>query len=121
MTKIIVDSNFIFSAILNVINRIGQVLLNGTGFYDFYAPKYLRNELWDHRDKVKKIGKFDDDQFIEVYELVLKNVRLLNHAVVPNFKYEQALELCEDVDFDDTSFIAFSLFLKCKIGQETKN
>lgn len=96
------DSNIIFSAILNVNSRIGQVLLNGNDFYDFYVPNYLRNEIWDHREKIKKIGRLNDDQFLEVYELVLKSVRLLSHSIVPKINYEQA-------------FIAFSLFLKCKI------
>lgn len=107
MTKIIVDSNIIFSAILNVNSRIGQVLLNGNDFYDFYAPNYLRNEIWDHREKIKKIGKLNDDQFLEVYELVLKSVRLLNHSIVPKINYEQALELCKDVDFEDTLYSIF--------------
>jgi predicted nucleic acid-binding protein len=37
MTKLIVDSNIIFSAILNVNSRIGQILLTSDKFYDFYA------------------------------------------------------------------------------------
>jgi len=38
MTKLIVDSNIIFSAILNVNSRIGQILLTYDNVYDFYAP-----------------------------------------------------------------------------------
>ncbi len=115
MTKIIVDSNIIFSAILNVNSRIGQILLTGQDFYEFYAPKYLRNEIWEHQEKIKKIGKFSDDEFLEVYELVLKNVTILNHSIAPKEKYFEAFDLCEDVDPADSAFVAFSLFLKCKI------
>lgn len=115
MTKIIVDSNIIFSAILNVNSRIGQILITGEGFYEFYAPKYLRSEIWEHQEKIKKIGKFSNDEFFEIYELVLKNVIVLNHSIVPNEKYRKAFELCEDIDPADTAFIAFSLFLKCRI------
>lgn len=115
MTKIIVDSNIIFSAILNVNSRIGQIVLTGQDFYEFYAPKYLRNEIWEHQEKIKKIGKFSDDEFLEVYELVLKNVTILNHSIAPKEKYLEAFDLCEDVDPADTAFVAFSLFLKCKI------
>lgn len=48
MTKLIVDSNIIFSAILNVKSRIGQILLTGEDFYEFYAPK-----IWEHQEKIK--------------------------------------------------------------------
>uniref|UniRef100_UPI00404A30D1 PIN domain-containing protein n=1 Tax=Flavobacterium sp. TaxID=239 RepID=UPI00404A30D1 len=45
MTKIIVDSNIIFSAILNVNSQIGQILLTSRHSYDFYSPKYVRDEI----------------------------------------------------------------------------
>ncbi|NJY61890.1 hypothetical protein HC174_03855 [Salinimicrobium sp. CDJ15-81-2] len=115
MTKIVVDSNIIFSAILNVNSRIGQILLTGQDCYEFYAPKYLRNEIWEHQEKIKKIGKFSDDEFLEIYELILKNITVLNHSIVPKEKYLEAFEWCEDVDPADSAFVAFSLFLKCKL------
>ena len=65
MTKLIVDSNIIFSAI----------------------------EIWEHQEKIKKIGKLNVDEFLEVYKLVLKNVTILNHSIVPKEKYLQAFEL----------------------------
>jgi predicted nucleic acid-binding protein len=52
MTKLIVDSNIIFSAILNVNSRIGQILLTSE-FYDFYSPKYVRIEILNHQEKLK--------------------------------------------------------------------
>lgn len=120
MTKLIVDSNIIFSAILNVNSRIGQILLTGESFYEFYAPKYLRSEIWEHKEKIKKIASLSNDDFFEVYELILKNVTILDHSIVPKENYLQAFELCENIDPADTAFVAFSLFLKCKFGLEIK-
>ncbi len=65
MTKLIVDSNIIFSAILNVNSRIGQILLTSEDFYDFYAPKYLRNEIWEHQEKIKEIGNLTRMNFLK--------------------------------------------------------
>ena len=45
MTKIIVDTNIIFSALLNVDSHIGQILIHGKDYYEFYAPEYIRFEL----------------------------------------------------------------------------
>ena len=115
MIKFIVDSNIIFSAILNINSRIGQIILTGNDFYEFYAPKYIRNEIWEHKEKIQKIGKLSSDDFLEVYEMVLKNITILNHSIVPKEIYIQSFELCEDIDPADTPFVAFSIFLKCKI------
>lgn len=115
MTKLIIDSNIIFSAILNVNSRIGQILITGEDFYEFYAPKYLRDEIWEHQQKIKKIGQLTTEEFQEVYELVLKNVRILNHSIVSKEKYRDAFELCKNIDPADSIFVAFSLFLNSKI------
>jgi predicted nucleic acid-binding protein len=115
MTKLIVDSNIIFSAILNTNSRIGQIILSGNDYFDFYAPKYLRDEILEHQGKIKKIANLNDEEFKEVYELILKNITILNHSIVPTSDYKIALDLCKDIDLADTAFIAFSMFLKCKI------
>ncbi len=49
MDRIIVDSNILFSAILNLNSNIGQILINGQEYYDFYSPKYVRTELLKHK------------------------------------------------------------------------
>jgi len=54
MDRIIVDSNILFSAILNLNSNIGQILINGQEYYDFYSPKYVRTELLRHKEKIKK-------------------------------------------------------------------
>lgn len=115
MIKLIVDSNIIFSALLNTNSKIALILLNGEDYYDFYAPKYLRSEIWEHQEKIKKLAKLDDKDFIEVYELVLKNITVLNHAIVDKNIYEEALELCKTIDVDDVPFVAFSKYLNCKL------
>ncbi|MFY8186862.1 MAG: PIN domain-containing protein [Flavobacterium sp.] len=115
MTKIIVDSNIIFSAILNVNSRIGQILLTSQHVYDFYAPKYVRDEIWNHQQKLKKISGLNDVEFIEVYELIVKNVTILDHSIAGKSSYKKAFELCKDVDIDDVPFVAFSVYLKCKL------
>lgn len=115
MNKLIVDTNIIFSAILNVNSRIAQILLTGERFYEFLAPKYIRTEIWDHHEKIKKITRLNNDEFQEVYELVLKNVTILNHSIVPKEDYQQAFKLCKDIDPADSPFVAFSLYLNCQI------
>ena len=44
MSKIIVDTNIVFSAFLNINSKIGQILINGVHQNEFYAPEYLRDK-----------------------------------------------------------------------------
>lgn len=51
MTKIIVDTNIVFSALLNTNSRIGQILINGKNYFDFYSPEYVRFEIFQHKKR----------------------------------------------------------------------
>ena len=115
MNKIIIDTNILFSALLNTDSRIGQILINGKRYYNFYAPEYIREEIIEHKDKIKTIAKLSDDDFIELYELILRNITILNHSLIPTNIYKKAENLCETIDLDDTIFVAVAEFTRGKL------
>jgi len=112
MTKVIVDTNIVFSALLNINSRIGQILINGKSHFDFYSPAYVKFEIFKYKKKIKSIGKLTDDEFLETYGLILKNITILNHSIIPVKIYENAELMCQDIDIDDTIFVAISDFMK---------
>ncbi len=112
MIKITVDTNVVFSALLNTNSRIAQILINGNKHFDFYSPAYVKFEIFKHKEKIKSIGKLTDDEFIETYGLILKNITILNHSIIPLDIYKNAELLCKDIDIDDTTFVAVSNFTK---------
>jgi predicted nucleic acid-binding protein len=112
MTKIIVDTNIVFSALLNTNSRIGQILINGKSHFEFYSPAYVKLEIFKHKEKIKSIGKLTDEEFLETYGLILKNITILNHSIIPTDIYRNAKIICKDIDIDDTIFVAVSVFTK---------
>jgi len=112
---IVVDTNVAFSTFLNVNSRIGQILLNGKKYYDFYAPEYIRSELIDHKDKIKSIGKLDEDRFVELFVLIMSNIKIFNHSIIPKAFYQNAYELCKDIDVDDTAFVAITDYVRGRL------
>ena len=64
--KIIIDSNIVFSAFLNINSSIGQILITGNNFYHFYAPNYIRTEIIEHREKIKKLAEISENEFLEI-------------------------------------------------------
>ncbi len=115
MTKIVIDTNIAFSALLNIDSRIGQILISGKRFYDFYAPTYIRLEIIEHKEKIKGIAQLSEDVFIELYELILHNITILDHSVIPDEIYYKAKGLCQSIDIDDTIFVAVTEFTKGKL------
>lgn len=115
MTRLVVDSNVIFSAMLNINSRIGQLLLNGSKHYDFFAPDYVRTEILEHKTKIQSISKQSDNEFVETYEMVLKHVFILNLSLIPNIFFEKAYALCKDIDPDDVPFVAVSEFVRGRL------
>ncbi len=115
MNRIIVDSNIVFSAMLNTDSRIGQILLRSDGLYLFFAPEYLKTEIILHKAKIMRLGKLDLAAFIEIYELILRNITVLSHNIVPVKVYKKAEALCQDIDINDTVFVALSDYIDGKL------
>jgi predicted nucleic acid-binding protein len=68
--RIIVDTNLVFSAILNTKGTIGDLFLNSGDTFAFYSCHYLWTEIDDHRDKLKKISKMTDKELSEIEHLI---------------------------------------------------
>jgi predicted nucleic acid-binding protein len=55
MKKIIVDTNIIFSCLLNSHGTIGDVIFNSEETFGFYSNEYMRFEIHKHWAKLKRI------------------------------------------------------------------
>lgn len=111
MKRIVIDTNILFSSILNINSKIAQIILNGFHHYDFYAPEYIREEIIEHKEKLCKIANLSDKAFLEIYELMLKHVIILDLQFFPEKYLNKAEELCHDIDIDDTPFVPLALYI----------
>ncbi|GAJ19295.1 unnamed protein product, partial [marine sediment metagenome] len=64
--KIIVDTNIVFSGILNQKSRIGKILISEQKYYNFYSCFYLQTELKNHYPKIAHIAKKSIDRIVEI-------------------------------------------------------
>ncbi len=72
------------------IGHYGQTLINEKYYFDFYSPEYVRFEIFKHKEKIKSFGKLTDNEFIEVYNLIQKNITVLNHSIIPTNIYKES-------------------------------
>lgn len=107
-----VDTNIIFSALLNSNGTIGDLLFNSDHFFEFYSPSYMRYEIEKHWVKLKKISKLSDENLLESKFLVFSKINLINEEIIPIKIWHNAEKIVEKIDIDDIDFVALTAFLK---------
>lgn len=114
MKHLVVDSNIVFSGILNTNSRIGQLLIKAPGAAVFYSCEFLQTEIRRHRSKLEKITKLSTEELDELESLVTQKIRFINETLLDEDILEQAESLAEDIDPDDAPFLALAMQLNAK-------
>lgn len=110
--KIVVDTNIIFSALLNTNGTIGDLLFNSDHLFEFYSPSYMRYEIEKHWVKLKKISKLSDENLLESKYLVFYKIDFINEEIIPTKIWQNSEKIVEKIDIDDIDFVALTAFLK---------
>ncbi len=118
--RIVVDTNIVFSAILNTDSRIAKILLQPKSKLNFYSTEQLLFEIDSHKDKIKKISKYSDTELSRATALITSKIRFINIKLLPKTAYLKAENLTKDVDIDDTEFVALAEYIKAKLWSGDK-
>ena len=105
---VIVDSNIVFSAILNTQSLIGDLLLNSQGLFKFRTCHFLTSEINEHWSKIKKVSKLSDDELQETRRIVYKNIDFIDERQIPKKFRLRGYELTKDVDVKDFVFVSLN-------------
>lgn len=112
MKKIIVDTNIIFSFLLNTRSSIGDLLFNEEGVFEFYSNEYMLYEIRKHWAKLKKISKLSDSELETAYDKLLARLTFINEALIPKSTWLQSEKIVAGIDPDDIDFVALTKYLK---------
>lgn len=110
--KIIIDTNIIFSVLLNTHSTIGDLLFNSDSIFKFYSCDYMRFEIENHWEKLKHISKLSDSELEESKFKVFSKINFINEELIPEKIWLDAEELVADIDIDDSDFVALAKYLK---------
>ena len=111
-TRVVVDSNVVFSALRSV-NRGFRRLLYLPA-YEFYAPKYLIVEIFEHKERLLTKAKAPPAEVYDYLDTVLQKIDFVSNDYISTAHYLEAYRLCKDVDEDDTPFLALALELNAQ-------
>ena len=100
--KVVVDTNIVFSALLNSNGTIGDLLFNSGKQFDFYSCGYMRHEIRRHWEKLGKISKLTEEQLQVAYTQVMARLKFINEEIIPAEVWRESEQLTQGVDLDDT-------------------
>jgi predicted nucleic acid-binding protein len=107
--KIIVDSNIIFSALLNQYSSISEMLFSKK--FDFVMPKYAYIELFKFKEKITKYSHHSEEEILEVLYKLLKNINIFDENMITTNTLKKAYQLVKDIDEKDIVFVALAIEL----------
>ena len=107
--NIIVDTNIVFSAILNANGTIGDLLLNSPDDFKFYSPEFMKDELTKYSDKLLKASKLKKHQLLESAYRIFSSIELISEEIIKNINWKHAFEITKNIDEKDTPFVALAI------------
>lgn len=109
MKPIIVDTNIIFSALINKHSKISSLLLNPS--HPLVMPKYGFVELFKHKEKIAKVSKHTSDEIIELLYELIRRIDIFDEHVISTTALQTAWSLVNDIDPKDMLFVALTIEL----------
>lgn len=113
--KIVVDTNIIFSALLNSNSNIGDIIFNSDKHFEFYSCAYMRYEIQKHWERLKKISKLTDEELQVSFTQVLSKLKFINEEIIPVETWVASEEITKGIDVDNTDFVALTKFLRATL------
>ncbi len=110
--KIILDTNIIFSALLNSNGTIGDIIFESENAFKFYSCDYMRYEIEKHWEKLKKISKLSEKDLQESLFRLFTKIHFIDENLIPQKIWVRAEKITSDIDIDDVDFIALTDYLK---------
>lgn len=112
MKKIIVDTNIIFSCLLNSQGTIGDIFFNSDKAFESFSNHYMVFEIHKHWNRLQKISRLTDLDLQISYEKMSAKLTFINEELIPQTDWKDAEKLVKEVDLDDIDFVALTKFLK---------
>lgn len=118
--NLVIDTNIVFSCLLNPKSIIGEIVLNYQDVIKFYAPNLLLDEIDRYSEKIEKYSKLNKSQLQICKSLLLNSIQFVSEDLISSNCWLNAFNLTENIDEDDTPFVALALQMKTKLWSGDK-
>jgi predicted nucleic acid-binding protein len=119
--RIIIDTNIIFSALVNSNGKIGELIFNSKKTFEFYGCEFLKTEITHHWEKLRSASKLSDHELTIAKDKLYQQIFFINQQVLNQETLLKAEKIVKDIDPDDTFFVALTLSLNGGLWTGDKN
>jgi predicted nucleic acid-binding protein len=109
MARVVVDTNIIFSALVNAQSAFAEILLRSD--HEFFVCEMALVEIFKHKDKIAQVSRLSDDDLARLYHILLKRITLYKEDLISTENRKAAYHFCRDIDASDTPHVALALEL----------
>lgn len=113
--NVVVDTNIIISALLNIDSNIAGILLDKKNKFQFFAISNLKEEVQNHKAKIVQYSGFTNTQFNKTIKILYSEINFIPIDEIPNSILFKSRKLTKDIDFEDMHFVALAIHLKIKL------
>jgi len=111
---VIADSNLIISSLYSPTGTIATILKTEKNV-QFTAPDFIFTEIENHFTEIVDVtDKSKRELNFELKKIVAK-IKFVPVSEIPMLHIKKAISIVEDIDIDDTFFVALHLYKKHKI------
>jgi predicted nucleic acid-binding protein len=107
MATIIVDTNIVFSALVNKNSKIATFLLEPN--HALVMPKFGFVELSKHKEKICAVSKHAQDEIIEILYELIRHIDFFDENSLSVNSLTDAWALVKDIDPKDMLFVALTI------------
>lgn len=113
--KLVVDTNIVFSAVLNSNSRIARMLIAGKRHFEFYSCAFLYAELLKHRPKLRTLTGLSSPELDEVIGKVTANIRFVDETTLSSRLILDTERVLATSDLKDVPFVALARKQRAKL------
>jgi predicted nucleic acid-binding protein len=106
---VVVDTNILFSALLNGQSGFAEALLNSGR--RFFVCEQVLVEIFRRKEKIIKFSRLSEDEVAKLYHVLLRRITLYKEDLISRENLANAYALCRDVDEANTPHVALTLEL----------
>jgi len=113
--RLVVDTNIVFSAVLNSNSRIARILIAGKRHFEFHSCAFLHVELRKHRPKLKVLTGLSTADMDEVIAKVTASIRFVDEEILSSWLVRDTERVLVASDLKDVPFVALSRKLRARL------
>ena len=110
--KVVVDTNIVFSALLNPSGTIGELIVNPIEGIELYSSSFMRVELFKHHKKISKISGLTIEEIEGLTYLITENIHFISEDQIPEEIWKESEIILSQIDTKDTPFVALAKYFR---------